>query len=47
MTLNTKHIAGIAAVALATAYTFIRWRRDPEGSNTHPPVTEQQPSAGD
>ncbi|MFT4890493.1 MAG: hypothetical protein ACI9YT_001409 [Halobacteriales archaeon] len=47
MTLNTKHIAGIAAVAVAIAYSLARWRRDPGDSDKRAPVTEQQTPADD
>lgn len=47
MTFNTKYIAGIAAVAVATAYGLTRWRRNPDDSGQQAPVTEQQTPADD
>jgi hypothetical protein len=47
MTLDRKHIAGIAALAVATAYSLIRWRRAPDDTEAPAPVTEHQTPADD
>jgi hypothetical protein len=42
MTLNKKHMAGIAAVAVATAYSLTRWRGDSDDPDDHAPATEHR-----
>lgn len=41
MTPSAKHVAGIAAVAVATVYSLARWRRDPDDSGKRVAVTER------
>jgi hypothetical protein len=44
---NRKQIAGIAAVAAATAYGLTRWRGGSSDAGARAPVTEQQSPADD
>ncbi|MEF8812521.1 MAG: hypothetical protein V5A55_01710 [Halovenus sp.] len=40
MTLSKKHIAGIAAVAVATAYSLTRWRGGSGDPGEQAPATD-------
>jgi hypothetical protein len=45
MQLNRKHVAGIAAVIAATAYSLSRWRGPAHGTGEQAATTEHNPAA--
>jgi hypothetical protein len=47
MTFRKKHIAGIAAVAVAVAYGLTRWRGNSEDIGEQAPITEYQTPTDD
>lgn len=47
MTFRKKHVAGIAAVAVAVAYGLTRWRGSSEDRDEQAPGTEYQTPADD
>jgi hypothetical protein len=47
MKVNRKHVAGIAAVAVAAAYSLSRWRDAADDAGEQASATEYRNSAAD
>jgi hypothetical protein len=47
MKANRKHVAGIAAVVVAAAYSLSRWRDASDDAGEQPSTTERRTAAAD